>query len=64
MQTQTSWNPLIGRNRDALGPRFPPLSDAYDFDLRLEAFRALHDLDLPPDSLKEGVYAWVCVAHA
>ncbi|GAA5923047.1 hypothetical protein JCM3775_006235 [Rhodotorula graminis] len=55
----TSWNPLIGANRDALGPRFPPLSDAYDFELRLEAFRALHDLGLPPDSLKEGVYAWV-----
>ncbi|GAA6055597.1 hypothetical protein JCM3770_006718 [Rhodotorula araucariae] len=55
----TSWNPLIGANREALGPRFPPLSDAYDYDLRLTAFRALHDLGLPPDSLKEGVYAWV-----
>ncbi|BGP41119.1 Purine nucleoside phosphorylase [Rhodotorula kratochvilovae] len=55
----TSWNPLIGANREALGPRFPPLSDAYDYDLRVTAFRALHDLGLPADSLKEGVYAWV-----
>ncbi|GAA5999711.1 purine-nucleoside phosphorylase [Rhodotorula paludigena] len=55
----TSWNPLIGANRETLGPRFPPMSDAYDYELRATAFRALHDLQLPASSLKEGVYAWV-----
>ncbi|GAA6024137.1 hypothetical protein JCM10207_001595 [Rhodosporidiobolus poonsookiae] len=55
----TSWNPLIGQNRETLGPRFPPMSDAYDLPLRLSAFRAAHDLGFAPGTLKEGVYAWV-----
>ncbi|GAA5994024.1 hypothetical protein JCM11641_000049 [Rhodosporidiobolus odoratus] len=55
----TSWNPLIGQNRETLGPRFPPMSDAYDFPLRRLAFLAAHDLNLPKGTLKEGVYAWV-----
>ncbi|GAA5920115.1 hypothetical protein JCM6882_002637, partial [Rhodosporidiobolus microsporus] len=55
----TSWNPLIGANRETLGPRFPPMSDAYDFPLRRLAFLAAHDLALPRGTLKEGVYAWV-----
>lgn len=33
--TQTSMNPLIGRNRDTLGPRFPPMSDGSYSLLRL-----------------------------
>jgi purine-nucleoside phosphorylase len=47
-------SPLVGPNDDALGPRFPDMSDAYDPALR----RAAHDaagrlgFDLP-----EGVYA-------
>jgi purine-nucleoside phosphorylase len=52
-------NPLIGRNRDTLGPRFPPMSDAYDFDLRKEAFRAAKELGFKKGTLTEGVYAWV-----
>ncbi|GAA5825202.1 hypothetical protein JCM11251_006141 [Rhodosporidiobolus azoricus] len=55
----TSWNPLIGANRETLGPRFPPMSDAYDFPLRRLAYLAAHDLQLPKGTLKEGVYAWV-----
>ncbi|BGP17338.1 hypothetical protein JCM10213_007552 [Rhodosporidiobolus nylandii] len=55
----TSWNPLIGSNHDAFGPRFPPMSDAYDFPLRRLAFLAARDLGLPKGTLKEGVYAWV-----
>ncbi|GAA6043572.1 hypothetical protein JCM8097_005259 [Rhodosporidiobolus ruineniae] len=55
----TSWNPLIGQNRETLGPRFPPMSDAYDFPLRRLAFLAAHDLALPRGTLKEGIYAWV-----
>lgn len=52
-------NPLIGPNDDALGPRFPPMSDAYDFELRKAAFRAAHKIGLPKGTLTEGTYAWV-----
>ncbi|GAA5961647.1 hypothetical protein JCM21900_004627, partial [Sporobolomyces salmonicolor] len=55
----TSMNPLIGQNRETLGPRFPPMSDAYDFDLRKEAFRASKELNWAKGTLREGVYAWV-----
>lgn len=51
-------NPLIGPNRDALGPRFPPMSDAYDFELRKLAFRAAHELGHEKSMMKEGIYAW------
>ena len=36
-----------------------PLSDAYSRALRLAAFRAAHDLELPREALAEGTYAWV-----
>lgn len=52
-------NPLIGQNRETLGPRFPPMSDAYDFELRKHAFRAARELGFEKGVLKEGVYAWV-----
>ncbi|GAA6025565.1 hypothetical protein JCM11491_003214 [Sporobolomyces phaffii] len=59
LPSMTSMNPLIGQNRETLGPRFPPMSDAYDFDLRRHAFRAARDLEFDRGVLKEGVYAWV-----
>jgi xanthosine phosphorylase len=46
-------NVLVGRNDDAVGPRFPSLRDAYDPEL-LDVLRAsARDLDIP---LAEGVY--------
>ncbi|BGO97443.1 Purine nucleoside phosphorylase [Rhodotorula toruloides] len=62
----TSMNPLIGSNKDQFGPRFPPMSDAYDYPLRLSLFRAAHELGLLEEAkveetggVVEGVYAWV-----
>jgi purine-nucleoside phosphorylase len=49
-------NPLIGANDDALGPRFPDMSAAFDPDLRAEARAVARELKL---TLREGVYVAV-----
>lgn len=50
-------SPLVGRNDDDLGPRFPDLSDAYDPELRRVAHEIAELLGL---ELPEGVYvAWL-----
>ena len=47
-------NPLIGRNLDAFGPRFPDMSDLYNADLR----RAIKEKAAEKGiNLREGVYA-------
>lgn len=58
LPTLTSMNPLIGSNLSALGPRFPPLSNAYDLNLRLALYRAAEKLNLA-ESLTSGTYAYV-----
>lgn len=46
-------NPLLGKNDEAMGPRFVPMRDAYDPDLR----RALQDIAIQENiKLFEGVY--------
>jgi len=52
----TARSPLIGPNDDALGPRFPDMSIAYDPLLRDAAKAAARELGIP---LREGVYAWL-----
>ena len=47
-------SPLRGPNDDALGPRFPDMTDAYDKRLRALAAAAGRDVGL---TLREGVYA-------
>jgi purine-nucleoside phosphorylase len=47
-------SPLVGPNDDALGPRFPDMSAAYDPGLRDAAHRAADRLGI---SLGQGVYA-------
>lgn len=47
-------SPLVGPNDEALGPRFPDMSDAYDPELRRLAREAADTLGL---ELAEGVYA-------
>jgi len=49
-------NPLIGRNDDKLGPRFPDMSTPYDASLRELAREVARDLAL---TLREGVYVAV-----
>jgi purine-nucleoside phosphorylase len=46
-------NPLIGPNLDRLGPRFPPMTDAYDPALRRAAIEAG---DRAGVALRKGVY--------
>jgi len=52
----TSRSPLIGPNDDALGPRFPDMSVAYDKDFRDDLAASAKELGIP---LREGVYAWL-----
>ncbi|KAL4899280.1 hypothetical protein BDW74DRAFT_163831 [Aspergillus multicolor] len=57
----TGTHPLRGPNCEEFGPRFPPLSDAYDLDLRRQVHEAW-DKVMDPQSkrrLHEGVYAYV-----
>jgi purine-nucleoside phosphorylase len=49
-------NPLIGPNDDALGPRFPDMSEPYDLALREVARQVALDLKIP---LRSGVYVAV-----
>lgn len=56
LPTMSGRNPLIGANDERLGPRFPPMTDAYDPDLRALAKSTAAQLGVP---LREGVYAMV-----
>jgi purine-nucleoside phosphorylase len=46
-------NPLLGKNHDELGPRFPDMSEPYDKVLIKLAEKISDDLDIP---LRSGVY--------
>lgn len=51
----SGFNPLIGANDEAVGPRFIDMSNAYDRDLRAR----LHEIAKAEDiRLHEGVYFW------
>jgi hypothetical protein len=54
-------HPLRGPNIEEFGVRFPPLSDAYDLDLRVRTHKAWAKLGLDNQQRKlhEGVYAFV-----
>ena len=47
-------NPLIGKNDDSMGERFPDMSQVYSLELRKRAFEAANEINI---DLKEGVYA-------
>lgn len=46
-------NPLVGANDDDFGPRFPPMTDAWDPELRAKLKAAARKVNVP---LHEGVY--------
>lgn len=48
-------NPLIGKNNDELGPRFPDVSQVYNKDLRNLAKEIAEEQEIV---LREGVYGW------
>jgi len=48
------FNPLVGKNDDTLGERFPDMSEAYDSKLRQTALMCAKDNNI---ELNEGVYA-------
>jgi purine-nucleoside phosphorylase len=49
-------NPLIGKNDDTMGPRFPDMFNAYDMDLRNLAIQVSIDEKIP---IQKGVYVGV-----
>ena len=49
-------NPLVGENIDALGPRFPDMSEPYDRALQEVVTKTALELSIP---LRRGVYAAV-----
>lgn len=51
-------HPLRGPNDERFGLRFPPLSDAYDLDLRRSAHVAWNRIKTGARRLHEGVYAF------
>lgn len=50
------YNPLVGRNLDALGPRFPDMSEVYDLNLIQDAHTIAEKHQI---NLKSGVYVSV-----
>ncbi|GFS06597.1 purine nucleoside phosphorylase [Elysia marginata] len=49
-------NPLVGPNDERFGPRFPPMSRAYDLDIRKLAHKVVKEMNYT-DFVHEGVYS-------
>ena len=52
-------NPLVGRNDDELGPRFPPTSNLYDVTLQNIVLDVARGMDFDQYLHKNGTYAFV-----
>ncbi|HJF30650.1 MAG TPA: purine-nucleoside phosphorylase [Sporosarcina psychrophila] len=48
-------NPLIGKNNDDLGTRFPDVSEVYNREMRNTALQVARESDI---TLREGIYGW------
>ncbi|POW03945.1 hypothetical protein PSTT_10786 [Puccinia striiformis] len=51
-----AFNPLMGPNSDIVGPRFTPMSDAYDFELRKSVFRSISQVGLQAEDVTGPTY--------
>lgn len=56
LPTLSGLNPLSGMNDETIGPRFPPMTEAYDAELRAEAGEVARE---QKSVLREGVYVMV-----
>ena len=52
------YSPLVGKNEDSFGPRFPSMLNVYDVKLRKKLTECVEELDLC-DTTRTGVYAQV-----
>lgn len=52
----TGRNPLVGKNDDELGPRFPDMTETYNIEMRLLAKKAASEMGV---DLKDGIYTGV-----
>jgi purine-nucleoside phosphorylase len=50
-------NPLVGRNMEELGPRFPDMSEAYDIGMRTIALEVARQKGI---GIRQGVYMGLC----
>jgi purine-nucleoside phosphorylase len=52
-------NPLVGPNDDELGPRFPPVSNAFDTDLQSVVLKSAKELTMDEFVREDGTYCFV-----
>lgn len=52
-------NPLVGPNDDELGPRFPPVSNAFDTDLQSVVLKSAKELNMDEFVREDGTYCFV-----
>lgn len=52
-------NPLVGPNDDELGPRFPPVSNAFDPKVQDVVMKAAKNVDMDEFVRKDGTYCFV-----
>ena len=55
----TGWNPLLGKNNEHFGPRFPAMNDIYNKEQRNHLKSISLQIGIPKDCVHEGVYVYI-----